>query len=97
MSNFGALLDGLTTVRGMGRSIHKIYVPNFVTAFNVQSRFQDRVIKVTDAFQKMDHFYWYIQVPIVFRSSLTYENPYHGFYPYATSPANVLTGAYKRG
>lgn len=42
MSNFGALLNGLTTVR----------------AFCAQPRFQDRVIAVTDAFQGMDHFYW---------------------------------------
>ncbi|KAI5201784.1 P-loop containing nucleoside triphosphate hydrolase protein [Aureobasidium subglaciale] len=48
MSNFGALLNGLTTVR----------------AFCAQSQFQDRVIAVTDAFQGMDHFYWYVfQVP----------------------------------
>ena len=31
-----------------------------MAAFCVQSRFQDRVIAVTDAFQKMDHFYWYV-------------------------------------
>lgn len=42
MSNFGALLNGLTTVR----------------AFCAQSQFQDGVIAVTDAFQGMDHFYW---------------------------------------
>lgn len=51
MSNFGALLDGLTTVR----------------AFCVQSRFQDRVIAVTDAFQKMDHFYWSLQAWLMCR------------------------------
>ena len=44
MSNFGALLNGLTTVR----------------AFCAQSQFQDRVVAVTDAFQAMDHFYWYV-------------------------------------
>ena len=44
MSNFGALLSGLTTVR----------------AFCAQTQFQDRVIAVTDAFQAMDHFYWYL-------------------------------------
>ncbi|KAI5205105.1 P-loop containing nucleoside triphosphate hydrolase protein [Aureobasidium subglaciale] len=44
MSNFGALLNGLTTVR----------------AFCAQSQFQDRVIAVTDAFQGMDHFYWFV-------------------------------------
>ncbi|KAL9615409.1 MAG: hypothetical protein Q9167_000087 [Letrouitia subvulpina] len=46
MSNFGALVDGLTTVR---------------------ERFQDRVIAVTDAFQKMDHFYWSLQAWLMFR------------------------------
>jgi ABC-type multidrug transport system fused ATPase/permease subunit len=46
MSNFGALLNGLTTVR----------------AFCAQSQFQDRVIAVTDAFQAMDHFYWYVDL-----------------------------------
>ena len=51
MSNFGALLHGLTTVR----------------AFGVQSRFQDRVIEVTDAFQKMDHFYWSLQAWLMYR------------------------------
>ena len=51
MSNFGALLHGLTTVR----------------AFCAQSRFQDRVIEVTDAFQKMDHFYWSLQAWLSYR------------------------------
>ena len=51
MSNFGALLDGLTTVR----------------AFRAQSVFQDRVIAVTDAFQKMDHFYWGLQAWLMYR------------------------------
>ena len=51
MSNFGALLHGLTTVR----------------AFCAQSRFQDRVIDVTDAFQKMDHFYWSLQAWLMYR------------------------------
>ena len=51
MSNFGALLHGLTTVR----------------AFRAQSRFQDRVIEVTDAFQKMDHFYWSLQSWLSYR------------------------------
>ncbi|KAL9130175.1 MAG: hypothetical protein Q9217_001569 [Psora testacea] len=51
MSNFGALLHGLTTVR----------------AFCAQSRFQDRVIEVTDAFQKMDHFYWSLQAWLMYR------------------------------
>ena len=51
MSNFGALLDGLITVR----------------AFRAQSVFQDRVIAVTDAFQKMDHFYWGLQAWLMYR------------------------------
>ena len=51
MSNFGALLNGLTTVR----------------AFRAQSLFQDRVIAVTDAFQKMDHFYWSLQAWLLYR------------------------------
>ena len=51
MSNFGALVEGLTTVR----------------AFCVQSRFQDRVIAVTDTFQKMDHFYWSLQAWLMYR------------------------------
>ena len=51
MSNFGALLDGLTTVR----------------AFGAQSVFQARVIAVTDAFQKMDHFYWSLQAWLMYR------------------------------
>lgn len=51
MSNFGTLLDGLTTVR----------------SFHAQSAFQDRVIAVTDAFQKMDHFYWTLQAWLMYR------------------------------
>lgn len=51
MSNFGALLEGLTTVR----------------AFNAQQQFQDRVIQVVDAFQKMDHFYWSLQAWLMYR------------------------------
>lgn len=51
MSNFGTLLDGLTTVR----------------SFRAQSAFQDRVIAVTDAFQKMDHFYWTLQAWLMYR------------------------------
>ncbi|KAF7503017.1 hypothetical protein GJ744_004724 [Endocarpon pusillum] len=51
MSNFGALSDGLATVR----------------AFCAQHRFQDRVITVTDAFQKMDHFYWSLQAWLMYR------------------------------
>lgn len=53
MSNFGALVEGLTTVR----------------AFNAQSRFQARVIEVVDNFQKNDHFYWSLQAWLSFRFS----------------------------
>ncbi|KAF2481208.1 putative ABC transporter [Neohortaea acidophila] len=51
MSNFGALLQGLTTVR----------------AFRVQQQFQDRVVRVVDTFQKMDHFYWSLQAWMMYR------------------------------
>ncbi|KAI1485951.1 canalicular multispecific organic anion transporter 1 [Biscogniauxia mediterranea] len=51
MSNFGILLDGLATIR----------------AFKAQSHFQDRNITVTDAFQKMDHFYWSLQSWLMYR------------------------------
>ncbi|KIW23944.1 uncharacterized protein PV07_09691 [Cladophialophora immunda] len=51
MSNFGALLNGLMTVR----------------AFCAQSQFQERNIQVTDAFQKMDHFYWSLQAWLMYR------------------------------
>ena len=60
MSSYGALLEGLTTVRGLFlwyRSQNQIIAEPSL-AFAVQSRFQDRVIAVTDTFQKMDHFYW---------------------------------------
>ena len=51
MSNFGALVEGLVTVR----------------AFCAQHRFQDRVIQVVDNFQKMDHFYWTLQAWLMYR------------------------------
>ncbi|KAM0720329.1 hypothetical protein Q7P37_004465 [Cladosporium fusiforme] len=51
MSNFGELLNGLVTVR----------------AFQAQDRFQDRVIRVVDTFQKMDHFYWSLQGWLMYR------------------------------
>lgn len=51
MSNFGALVHGLTTIR----------------AFCAQHRFQRRVISVTDNFQKMDHFYWSLQAWLMYR------------------------------
>jgi ABC-type multidrug transport system fused ATPase/permease subunit len=51
ISNFGALGDGLTTIR----------------AFCAQYRFQERVIAVTDNFQKMDHFYWSLQAWLMYR------------------------------
>jgi len=53
-SNFGALAEGLTTIR----------------AFNAQSRFQDRVIEVTDTFQKNDHYYWSVQAWLMYRFDL---------------------------
>jgi ABC-type multidrug transport system fused ATPase/permease subunit len=51
MANFGELLNGLVTVR----------------AFKAQDRFQDRVIRVVDTFQKMDHFYWSLQAWLMYR------------------------------
>lgn len=51
MSNFGTLLEGLTTVR----------------AFRAQPHFQNRIIATTDAFQKMDHFFWSLQAWLMFR------------------------------
>jgi ABC-type multidrug transport system fused ATPase/permease subunit len=53
MSNFGALVEGLTTVR----------------AFSAQRRFQARVISVVDNFQKNDHFYWSLQAWLSYRFS----------------------------
>lgn len=51
MSNFGTLLEGLTTVR----------------AFRAQPHFQNRIVATTDAFQKMDHFFWSLQAWLMFR------------------------------
>jgi ABC-type multidrug transport system fused ATPase/permease subunit len=51
ISDFGALVDGLTTVR----------------AFCAQYQFQSRVIAVTDEFQRMDHFYWSLQAWLMYR------------------------------
>ncbi|KAJ1331455.1 ATP-binding cassette subfamily C (CFTR/MRP) member 1 [Microdochium nivale] len=51
MSNFGILVDGLATIR----------------AFKAQAHFQSRNIEVTDAFQKMDHFYWSVQSWLLYR------------------------------
>ncbi|KAI0018349.1 canalicular multispecific organic anion transporter 1 [Xylariomycetidae sp. FL0641] len=51
MSNFGILLDGLATIR----------------AFRAQPHFQARNIAVTDAFQKMDHFYWSLHAWLLYR------------------------------
>lgn len=59
MSNFGALVEGLTTVR----------------AFNAQSRFQARVIEVVDNFQKNDHFYWSLQAWLTLRFSVLSAGP----------------------
>ncbi|KAK3940254.1 putative ATP-dependent permease [Diplogelasinospora grovesii] len=50
-SNFGALLEGLTTIR----------------AFKAEPHFQDRIIETTDMFQKMDHFYWSLQAWLQYR------------------------------
>ena len=54
MTNFGILLEGLATVR----------------AFRAQAQFQDRIIAVTDSFQKMDHFYWSLQTWLLYRFDL---------------------------
>ena len=51
MTNFGQILYGMTTIR----------------AFRAQKRFQDRVVAVTDTFQKMDHFYWTLQGWLMYR------------------------------
>ncbi|KAJ5220447.1 hypothetical protein N7468_009651 [Penicillium chermesinum] len=51
LSNFGELLNGLTTVR----------------AFRAEERFQNRVISVVDKFQGMDHFYWSLQAWLMYR------------------------------
>jgi ABC-type multidrug transport system fused ATPase/permease subunit len=51
ISNFGELTAGLTTIR----------------AYCASSRFQSRVIAVTDSFQKMDHFYWSLQAWLMYR------------------------------
>jgi ABC-type multidrug transport system fused ATPase/permease subunit len=51
LSNFGALLGGLTTVR----------------AFCAQPAFLARVISVVDEFQKNDHFYWSLQGWLMWR------------------------------
>ncbi|KAI3343048.1 ABC transporter [Ustulina deusta] len=51
MSNFGILLEGLATIR----------------AFKAQPHFQTKNINITDAFQKMDHFYWSLQAWIQYR------------------------------
>ncbi|KAK4134040.1 hypothetical protein BT67DRAFT_305322 [Trichocladium antarcticum] len=54
MSNFGTLVEGLTTVR----------------AFHAEPHFQTRVIASTDAFQKMDHIYWSLQAWLQYRFDL---------------------------
>ncbi|KAF2275668.1 uncharacterized protein EI97DRAFT_420070 [Westerdykella ornata] len=53
MSNFGALVGGLTTIR----------------AFSAQPRFLAGVINVVDLFQKNDHFYWSLQAWLALRLS----------------------------
>jgi ABC-type multidrug transport system fused ATPase/permease subunit len=52
-ANFGELLRGLSTVR----------------AFQVQDKFQNRVIEVVDKFQAPDHFYWSLQFWMMWRFS----------------------------
>ncbi|KAK3319209.1 hypothetical protein B0H66DRAFT_476069 [Apodospora peruviana] len=54
MSNFGTLLEGLTTVR----------------AFRAEPHFQRRIVATTDAFQKMDHIYWSLQMWLQYRFDL---------------------------
>ncbi|KAJ4300126.1 hypothetical protein N0V88_002795 [Collariella sp. IMI 366227] len=54
MSNFGALVEGLTTVR----------------AFHAEPYFQNRIIASTDAFQRMDHIYWSLQAWLQYRFDL---------------------------
>ncbi|SPQ20180.1 c6d9460a-e53b-4a5c-bb43-5da2a39b19ec [Thermothielavioides terrestris] len=54
MSNFGTLVEGLTTVR----------------AFHAEPHFQNRIVASTDAFQKMDHFYWSLQAWLQYRFDL---------------------------
>lgn len=54
MSNFGTLVEGLTTVR----------------AFRAEPHFQNRIIASTDAFQKMDHIYWSLQAWLQYRFDL---------------------------
>ncbi|KAK1755846.1 putative ATP-dependent permease [Echria macrotheca] len=51
MSNFGALVEGLTTVR----------------AFRASAHFQQRLIATTDTFQRMDHIYWSLQAWLQYR------------------------------
>ncbi|KAF3766151.1 P-loop containing nucleoside triphosphate hydrolase protein [Cryphonectria parasitica EP155] len=51
MSNFGTLLEGLTTVR----------------AFRAEPHFQNQIIITTEAFQRMDHFFWSLQAWLMFR------------------------------
>ena len=53
-SNFGTLVEGLTTVR----------------AFRSEPHFQNRIITSCDAFQKMDHMYWCLQTWLQFRFDL---------------------------
>jgi len=54
MSNFGTLVEGLTTVR----------------AFHAEHHFQNRVVANTDTFQKMDHIYWCLQAWLQYRFDL---------------------------
>ncbi|KAI0443678.1 ABC transporter [Xylaria telfairii] len=78
MSNFGILLEGLGTIR----------------AFKAQPHFQNKNIVITDAFQKMDHFYWSTQAWLQYRFdaisaistfSLTLLSLYQGLSPGLTA------------
>lgn len=54
LSNFGALTEGLVTIR----------------AFSAQQRFLEGVFKAVDQFQKNDHFYWSLQAWLSLRFSV---------------------------
>jgi ABC-type multidrug transport system fused ATPase/permease subunit len=54
MSNFGTLVEGLTTVR----------------AYRAEPHFQNRIIESCDSFQKSDHYYWSLQAWLQYRFDL---------------------------
>jgi len=49
------------------RSTLSFIILTTILAFSAQHRFQERVIEVTDKFQKMDHFYWSLQAWLTYR------------------------------